>query len=232
MADNQSLWYLENIDVSGIFCPRKFGGASDDLFHKSYKKGEYIYMPDEHADKMYLISEGRVKIGHYGETGKEITKAIITKGEVFGELAIIGQDVRRDFAYTLDKTNVCIISVDEMKSLMKDHSNLSIFFLNIIGSRKLEIEKRLESLVFRDSRSRIIEFLIYLNEKSGERIGYEYVVRKFITHQEIANMTATSRQTVTTILNELRNKNFITFDRRRLLIRDLEALQEELNVAA
>ena len=53
------------------------------------------------------------------------------------------------------------------------------------------------------------------------------LVRKFNTHQEIANLTATSRQTVTTILNELRTRNLITFDRKRLLIRDLELLQKE-----
>ena len=87
------------------------------------------------------------------------------------------------------------------------------------------MENRLESLVFKDSRSRIVEFLIELVEKRGDRVGYEYVVRKFITHQEIANLTATSRQTVTTVLNDLRTSNIITFDRRRLLVRDLDKLR-------
>ena len=64
--------------------------------------------------------------------------------------------------------------------------------------------------------------------KRGQRVGYEYVVRKFITHQEIANLTATSRQTVTTVLNDLRNRNLLTFNRRRLLVRDLDALKEEV----
>ena len=86
------------------------------------------------------------------------------------------------------------------------------------------MEKRLESLVFKDSRTRIIEFLKGLADKKGQRVGYEMLVRKFLTHQEIANLTATSRQTVTTVLNELRNRKIITFNRRRLLIRDMEQL--------
>ena len=65
--------------------------------------------------------------------------------------------------------------------------------------------------------------------RRGERVGYETVVRKFLTHQEIANLTATSRQTVTTVLNDLRNKGLIKFDRRRLLIRDKDKLSLELN---
>jgi CRP-like cAMP-binding protein len=66
-----------------------------------------------------------------------------------------------------------------------------------------------------------------LADKKGQRVGYEMLVRKFMTHQEIANLTATSRQTVTTVLNELRNKNILTFNRRRLLIRDMSNLESE-----
>ena len=90
------------------------------------------------------------------------------------------------------------------------------------------MEQRLESLVFKDSRSRIVEYLVDLVKKSGQRVGYEWVVRKFITHQEIANLTATSRQTVTTVLNELRANNLLTFNRKRLLVRDLENLEAEI----
>ncbi|MEM1319122.1 MAG: Crp/Fnr family transcriptional regulator [Bacteroidota bacterium] len=222
--ENQSFWYLENIDVTGIFCPQKLGNAHDTMMHKTFKKGEYIYLQDDQSDKIFFLNDGRVKIGNYSESGKEITKAILTKGEVFGELSLIGEEKRRDFAQAMEETTTCVLSVDEMKGLMRDHSGLSLFLMKIMGSRVLEMEQRLESLVFKDSRTRIIEFLRDLATKKGQRVGYEMLVRKFMTHQEIANLTATSRQTVTTVLNELRTKNILTFNRRRLLIRDMEKL--------
>lgn len=228
----QSLWYLENLDVLGIFCSKKYGENQENLGHRTFKKGEYIYVPDEHSDKIYFLAEGRVKIGSYGDSGKEITKAILSKGEIFGELALVGEEKRRDFAFAMEETELCILTVDEMKSLMQDHSSLNLFLMKILGSRVLEMEHRLESLVFKDSRSRIVEFLIDLVKKRGQRVGYEYVVRKFITHQEIANLTATSRQTVTTVLNDLRTKNLLTFNRKRLLVRDLEQLEAELEVSS
>ncbi|MCG8329970.1 MAG: Crp/Fnr family transcriptional regulator [Chitinophagales bacterium] len=229
--NDQSLWYLENIDVSGLFCPKKVGrGDMDNHAHKPYKKGNYIYLPEEHADKVYFITTGRVKIGTYSDGGKEITKAILGVGEVFGELSIIGASARRDFAYAMEDTETCVLSTDDMKSLMRDHSALSLFLMRVMGSRVLEMEQRLESLVFKDSRTRIIEFLHELGVKRGQRVGYEMLVRKFITHQEIANLTATSRQTVTTVLNELRNDNIITFNRKRLLIRDMDQLAGSVNV--
>lgn len=225
---DQSIWFLENIDVGNIFCSNKLAHSEDDHVYKVFKKNEYIYMPDQTSDKIYFIAGGRIKVGSYNESGKEITKALLGQGEVFGELAIIAEDNRRDFAMALEESKICVIPVDDMKVLMKDHNSISMFFMKLMGSKVLEMEQRLESLVFKDSRTRIIEYLLEMVEKRGQRVGYEWVVRNFITHQEIANLTATSRQTVTTILNELRTKNILTFNRKRLLIRDMDVLKEEV----
>lgn len=224
---NSSYWYLENVDLNSVLCPTKLCNAMSSHTNTVFKKGEYIYLPQQDSDKVYFLVRGRVKIGSYSAEGKEITKAILEVGQVFGELALIGEEQRRDFAYTMEETEVCIMSAEEMKSLIKDHNALSMMMMKIMGNRVLEMEQRLESLVFKDSRTRILEFLVEMVEKKGDRVGYEYVVRRFITHQEIANLTATSRQTVTTVLNELRTSNLITFNRKRLLVRDLDQLKEQ-----
>ncbi len=225
---DQSYWFLENIDLPALLCPNKLSKAKvHEHQSRTFKKGTTIYLPEDDSDKLFFINEGRIKIGIYGTAGKEIIKAILGKGEVFGELALVGESKRRDFAYALEETSVCVITMDELQSLMLENTGLQLFLMKIIGRRVMTVEKRLESLVFKDSRSRIVEYLLELAKTKGQRVGYELLVRKFNTHQEIANLTATSRQTVTTILNELRGKNIITFDRKRLLIRDLEVLQKE-----
>lgn len=223
-----SVWYLENIDAQGIFCPNKIDNRGQE--HSIFKKNEYIFKQDQVADKLYFITRGRIKIGTKNHDSRSVTKAILGPGEIFGEKTIIGEEQHRDFAQAIEEAEICTISRAEMKSLFVEHNKLYYYIMKLIGSRALEMEKRLESLIFKDSRSRIIEFLLNLVEKKGQRVGYEWVVRKFITHQEIANLTATSRQTVTSVLNELKTVNILTFDRKRLLIRDLEKLQESLQV--
>jgi CRP/FNR family transcriptional regulator, cyclic AMP receptor protein len=225
----QSFWHLENIDLTHLLCPKKLGDTARMSRHEQgiFKKGEAFYVPDEKANHIYLINEGRVKISTQHE-GKEVTKAILGKGEVFGEMALLDEESRHDTAIALENTRVCIVSLDELRSLMRDRSELNQFFMRLFGRRQLEMERRLESLVFQDSRSRIVQFLVDLAHNKGQRVGYEWVVRQFITHQEIANLTATSRQTVTTTLNELRSRNLLTFNRSRLLIRDLTALEQEV----
>jgi len=226
----QALWHLEHIDVTHLLCPTKLGNDGLMAEHKliRFKKSEAVYVPKDLSDRIFFITEGRIKISVMNQDGKEITKAILGRGEVFGELAMLGEQQRHDFATALEDTNTCVVTLDELRGLMRERSEINLFFMRIFGGRQVEMERRLESLVFRDSRSRIVEFLVNLTKSKGQRVGLEWVIRKPVTHQEIANLTATSRQTVTTTLNDLRHKKLLSFNRSRLLIRDLDKLVEEI----
>lgn len=226
----QALWHLEHIDVTHLLCPTKLGSEALMAQHLQvlFKKGETVYVPRDLSDRIFFITAGQIKISVMNQEGKEITKAILGRGEVFGELAMLGELQRHDFATALEDNETCVVTLNELRGLMRERSELNLFFMRIFGKRQLEMERRLESLVFRDSRSRIVEFLVNLTKSKGQRVGFEWVIRKPVTHQEIANLTATSRQTVTTTLNDLRYKKLLSFNRARLLIRDLDKLAQEI----
>ena len=227
MSD-KSFWFLENKDLDDLFSQTKMNGGTQINNIVNFKKGDYVYMPEDSSDKIFFIISGKIKIGSYRENDKEVAHTILQKGDVFGELAMIGETSRKDFAQAIEDSEIIPIKLEEVKKQMKNHSGLSILIMKMMGARVHEMEQRLESVVFKDSRTRIIEFIILSLEKSGQRMGYEWVLRNFITHQDIANITATSRQTVTMVLNELKNENIIHFDRKRLLIRDLDRLKAEI----
>lgn len=224
MADQQ-LWFVENIDLQHVFCPKKIDmGRLESKDHLSFEANKYIYLPEEPARKIFLISGGRVKIGTYGADGKEVTKAILSPGEVFGELALISDGGRRDFAYSLEETTLCVLEKGDLQAMLRERNDLQLFFMRLIGNRTLQLEQRLENLMFKTSRSRIVEFLHELAESKGRRVGFEREVRNMLTHKEIADLTGTSRQTVNAVLNDLRRQNILTFDRKRMLVRDMEQL--------
>ena len=229
----QSLWFVENIDLTNVFCPKKIDmGMLDDKAHPEFEPSQYIYLPDEPAKKIFLISSGRVKIGTYGTDGKEVTKSILAPGEVFGELALINEGNRRDFAYTLEKTTLCVLEKGDLENMLRVRNDLQLFFMRLIGNRTLKLEQRLENLMFKTSRSRIVEFLHELATTKGRAVGYEREVRNMLTHKEIADLTGTSRQTVNTVLNDLRRDGVLTFDRKRMLVRDMGRLKEKQVAAA
>ena len=89
----------------------------------------------------------------------------------------------------------------------------------------MNVERKMESLIFKDARTRIIDLIVQMAEKHGSKVGDEVLLVHDLTHQDIANLTATSRQTVTVTLNDLRDKNLIYMERKKILIRDIEKLK-------
>ncbi len=225
MSEASNLWYFENVDLFNILCPHRVGKMAEKHELNQFKKEQFIYFPEETSHHIYMIAEGRVKIGSYTDNGKEVVKAILGKGELFGELALAGEEKRTDYAMAMDSpTTVCLMSLEEMNELMAHNKPLSFKMLKLIGLRLRKVERRLESLVFKDARTRIVDFLRDQAIERGKKIGYETMIPSYYTHKDIASLTGTSRQTVTTTMNELRDKNLINFDRRKILIRDIEKL--------
>ncbi len=225
MDSNANIWYLENINLFNVFCPKKMKNSG--VYNKnSYGKGEFIYFPNEPSETIYFIHQGKVKIGSYSPDGKEIIKAVLSKGELFGEQALVGEEKRADFAQALvNDTMLCPLGLKEMEMILLDNKDLALKITKIIGLKLKKTERRLESLVFKDARTRIVDFIKEMGEDMGQKVGFETLIKTNLTHQDMANLTGTSRQTVTTVLNELKEKNVINFDRRRILVRDMELLQ-------
>ncbi len=220
-----ALWYFESVNLYQILCPHKVKTMAEKHTYLTFKKDQFIYFPSEQATHIYMIVNGRVRIGHYQETGTEVITSILTTGEIFGELALAGEEVRKDFAQAMENTTICPLSLDELKALMKDNKELSFKLLKLIGLRLIKLERKLELLVYKDARTRIIEFLKDTAAWKGKKVGFETMIPTRLTHKDIAALTGTSRQTVTTILNELKEKNLINFDRKQILIRDLGSLK-------
>jgi CRP/FNR family cyclic AMP-dependent transcriptional regulator len=226
MENTAALWYFESVNLFNILCPHKVKVMGDKHQFLHFKRDAFIYFPDDKADYIYMIAQGRVKIGRYLEDGKEVISAILTNGEIFGELALAGENTRKDFAQVMDEnTTICPLGIEDLKALMYGNNELSFKMLKLVGLRLMKLERKLELLVFKDARTRVIEFLKDAASWKGKKVGFETMIPTKLTHKDIASLTGTSRQTVTTILNELKEKNLINFDRKKILIRDLAQLK-------
>lgn len=230
MADNHSIWYLEEVNLFECFCPVTH---AEDRYEKqpkrSFKKGEFIYFSDDTADKVFFINDGAVKIAGYTEEGNEMIKAVLHKGEIFGELAVYGEQKRSDYAQAVEQTDLCILNREDVVGLMRDVSGFQNFLNSLIGQRVVYTQKRLESLLFKDAKTRVAEYIFEQSKKNGKKLADGAVsLRNYLTHQEIANFTGTSRQTVTTVLNQFRDERMIDFDRKKIIVRNLDALKSEL----
>ncbi|MEE9462551.1 MAG: Crp/Fnr family transcriptional regulator [Bacteroidales bacterium] len=220
-----NLWFFEKVNLFSIFCPHKFKEYKENHQFRNFKKGEFIYFSDDPASSIYLLTEGKVKLLYYTEEGDEVVKSVLARGEVFGELALLGEDTRQDYAQVVtDRTAVCQLTLEQMQQLMKDDVPFALKIFKLIGLRINKLERKIESLVFKDVRTRIIEFIREFVLEKGEKSGTEYKVDHYLTHKDIADLIGTTRQTVTTLLNELRNEGKIDFSRRTIYVADINSL--------
>lgn len=193
--------------------------------YRRVPKFHFIFMPDEPAEHLFFLVRGRIKSGTYAYDGREVIKEILQPAVIFGDLALGGETRRSEFAQAMhDEVEFLAVRIADFLQLMQQNQRLVFACLQHLSQRLQRVEERLASLVLKDARERIIDFLLDTAGKEGRRVGYETLVKHYLTQQEIANLTGTSRQTVTSVLNDLRKSNLIYFNRNSILIRDLEKL--------
>lgn len=185
-----------------------------------------IFSEGDPADSFYILSEGSVKIGAHHEDGREVIKQVLHPRMVFGEMALIQQNVpHHNFAAALSSNTAYYkIGVEAFRQIMDKNPQLSMSIVSMIGLKLRQTENQLESLIFKDARGRIIDFILENAQACGRQVGLETLLKHSLTQQDIANYTGTSRQTVTAVLNDLRKTNKIYFTRNSILIRDIAAL--------
>ncbi|OBQ56441.1 Crp/Fnr family transcriptional regulator [Tamlana sp. s12] len=217
----EHLWYLDDVNVFKILCPHKFKSYKACHNFDVFQPRDYIYFEKDHSCKMFLIEKGKVKIGYYTAEGDEVVKAVLRKGDVFGEKALLGEEERNEFAQALLKdTVVCSMKVSVLHDLMRDNKTFSLKIYKLINFRIRKLERRLQLLLFKDVRTRLMEFLQELCDEYGvccEKTGTVKISHPY-TQKDMASLIGTSRPTINTIMNELRDENLIEFNRNEILV--------------
>ena len=188
-------------------------------------KGEFVFRPGDPSTSIFLVIEGRIKLGAFSSEGKEMIKHIYFPGELFGIMAISNQKLRVNYAKAMDEfCTFCTLDVFDLKKLMKQNAEFSLGISKIMGDRLVQFQSKIESLMFKDTFTRVTDLLKEFANKQGQSVGDEIMIKHNLTHQDFASLTATTRQTVTSILNELKKDDLIYMERGKMLIRDLARL--------
>lgn len=200
-----------------------------DFPERKARKGDTLVQRNHSLGYIFYLTEGMVKsINFYKEKNKEIVKGYFTAGEMMN-LDILNKnlEVSDTLKVTSAKVVYKIIPIKEFKAMVRQNQGLNQLVMATILDKLNKDNDRLHRLLLYKSRQRVVQFLIDYVAEVGQRVGYEHVIKKPFTHEEMGNLSDTSRQTVTTVLNELKAKNIIHFTRRYIVIRNLEALAVE-----
>jgi CRP-like cAMP-binding protein len=217
-------WYIKHCRLFETLSADQLSRLERRARIRHYPRKSAVYLPSDAADGVFLLAEGRIKLCSPTPDGKEAILAFIEAGEIFGELSLVGEIARDEFAETVSQSTVILIPRDEVEGLMAESPSLALGVTKLIGWRRRRIERRLRGLLFQSNRERVIHLLLDLAEQYGERTAEGVLLAVKLSHQDLASTIGATRETVTVVLGELQLEGLIKVARQRLLVRDLSRL--------
>ena len=187
-------------------------------------RGEFVYVPGDRADSVYFLKKGRIKLSVLSGSGKEIAIDIIQAGEMFGEFALSDESERSNMTQALDDVTIQVFNKHDFVTLLKSQSNLALNYIRMVGDRRRRMEKKLSDITSKEVPARVCELLHELSSYAlPADAGHQSLIP--LMHQDVASLIGASRQTTTSILNDLMRLGFIELGRGWIRIKSLTDLQ-------
>lgn len=195
---------------------------------KNCPKDSLILIEDDEGDALFIIRAGKVKVTSFSVTGKEIIFSILGVGDFFGDMSLLDGKPRSASVISMEESSVYVLRRADFHRIIEKHPNIALKLLKELTSRLRKADERIESLALLDVRGRVAGILLQLAEESGEKTPEGIVIRSRPTHQDLANMVGTTRETVSRILKQMENGNYIILSGKDVTILDTERLKREL----
>uniref|UniRef100_A0A7C2PA14 Crp/Fnr family transcriptional regulator n=1 Tax=Schlesneria paludicola TaxID=360056 RepID=A0A7C2PA14_9PLAN len=215
----ERLWILKRCQLFQSLEAEHFALLERRARMRSFPKGSQVYLPSDSAEGVLLLAEGRIRLSSYTPDGKQAVLGFIEPGELFGELALFDPRQREENAEAILKSQVIWIPADDLQIVMERVPALAFGVTRLIGFRRRRVERRLKSLLFRSSRDRILALLCELAEQYGRQESGGVLIALPLSHQDLANIIGSTRETVTVLLGELQLEGLLQVGRKRILVR-------------
>ena len=176
---------------------------------RRYAKDDVIFHADESGDVFCVIREGKVKITMISPEGKEIILTMMGPGEFFGEMALLDDSPRSATVIALEPLEVVTIWRTDFLQILADNFSITKKIMSELSKRVRRMSLRIESLATMDVYGRLARFFLDLAQQQGKVLDNGYVAVTRPTHQAIANMIGTSRETVSRLIHELMRQDLL-----------------------
>lgn len=217
-------WCLAEVDIFADLDAEDMDRLSQAAPMRRYAAGELLHSPHQPVETLFILKEGRVRIFRVSPDGRALTTAILSPGTIFGEMVIVGQRMHDSFAEALDDVVVCVMSEPDVRRLLLSDPRIAARISETLGRRLGDLEQRLSDTVFKSVPQRIAGALVTLARGTTTSFGRDVQVK--LTHEQLAALAATSRETTTKVLGELADAGVIALGRGRITVRDRERLRE------
>lgn len=192
---------------------------------ETFRARQVVYLPGDRATGVHFLSTGRVKVSKVTRDGKELTLAYRTNGDFFGEACLLEGGPREEMVEAMEPTSTVEVDRGAFDRLMNGSAPVAYQLARAMIARRRELETKVEQLIFKDVGSKLAELLLKLGSEHGVENKRGLVLGLKITHQEMANLIGSTRETVSLTLSQFKRKGFIQTEGRKVILADREGLR-------
>ncbi len=191
---------------------------------KCYSRGEMIFTPGDPDEYLYFVLSGTVRVYKTYSDFKEATVALLKNNGIFGKLDLIEDGSQDEFAETSTEARVAMVRKASVSWLIKRQPEIALLLFSAFSDRLRQSDELIVTLLHREVSSRLAAMLLNLGERHGSKEGTETTIELRLTHMELANMIASTREAVSKAMTELQREGVIEVRNRRIVILDRPSL--------
>jgi CRP/FNR family transcriptional regulator, cyclic AMP receptor protein len=224
MIKDTKYWYLRNHKLFDQLTSQEVEDLCIVSNMKSAEKNDVISFSESEIKKIFILKVGTVKICRVNESGREVITEMLGEGDIFGHINASVNS--QEYAKVLtDQVKLCFFELPNFLNVLQNNPALSLKYTDAVNEKLVSFKQKYEDLIFKDVDVRVLDFFKRYAKHHGKITGDSVEMEMLLTHQDIADYTASSRQTVTTIINRLVEKGQIVYDgRKKVIIPNINAL--------
>jgi CRP-like cAMP-binding protein len=216
-ANPERIWCMSEVDIFADLSEREMDALSAAAPMRTYAAGALIYTPHQPLEALFILKRGRIRIFRLSADGRALTTAIVNPGTIFGEMVVVGQQMHDNFAEALDEAIVCVMTKADVRRLLLGDPRIAARISETLGRRLAELEQRLSDAVFKSVPERLAATLTVLSAGRAPR-PLARGVQINLTHEQLAGLAGTSRETTTKVLGEFADRGMISLGRGRITL--------------
>jgi len=220
---------LQSVSLFWDLTEEELGYISEKMVSKHYHAGQMILLEASEGEQCFFVTEGSVKITRLSKKGQEVILAILSDGDFFGEMSLLDGEFRSANVVALDDTEVLTLNRNDFLLVLKNYPQIAIRLLKEMAHRLRKSDRQIASLSLSDAEKRIAMCILRIADEKGVIKKGQVSIPKIPIQQDIANMSGTSRETVSRALKLLVKEGFVQRKGKELIIYDYNRFVEEFD---
>ena len=210
--------FLKRSPLFSSFTDDELAPIAECLTTERFAKNRMIVQQGDPGDAMYVILVGRIKVGLFSEGGREVILAHLEPGDFFGEMAIIAEQPRSASIVAVEDTTLLRLTRADFVRQVHRNPNVALNLLKQIAGRLATADEKIGDLALVDVQGRVARFLVRLAKERGEEGPDGVMIQDRPTHQEIANIVGTARETVSRAVSDMVRQKAIRIEGKTLVL--------------